>query len=121
MDKHKRQKLDEDNIPVAEFACKFGTDRLGDPKRRVVIMVEADSVQKSCLASMARRKGAQDEYVVQGMLNCVGRVGLVKAELKCDQEPSTMTIGTAPGKPMREGSVDRECNTKNPERKYGPV
>ena len=31
---------------------------------------------------MARRKGAQDEFVVRGMLNFIDRLGLVKAELK---------------------------------------
>ena len=48
-------------------------------------MVATDSVNKSCVSSVARRKGPQDECVV-------GRLGLVKAELQCDHEPSTVEI-----------------------------
>ena len=42
--------------------------------------VATDYVNNSCLSSMAKRKRAQDEYVI----------GVGKAELKSDQEPSTM-------------------------------
>ena len=48
-------------------------------------MVATDSVNKPCVSLMARRKGPQDECVV-------GRLGLVKAELQCDHEPSTVEI-----------------------------
>ena len=54
---------------MTEFDCTFRTDRLGDPERRVVIMVATDSVNISCLSLMARRTEAQDEYVDEGMLN----------------------------------------------------
>ena len=46
----------------------------------MVIIVATDYVNNSCLSSMAKRKRAQDEYVI----------GVGKAELKSDQEPSTM-------------------------------
>ena len=44
---------------------------------------------------MARRKGGQDDYVTQSFQNHVDRLGLVKAELKCDQEPSTLDVANA--------------------------
>ena len=86
----RRQNIDKETIPVVEFDFAIGTDRPGDPE--MVITVVTNYVNNSCLSLMARRKGAQDEYVVHGMLNNVDRLGLVKAEMKCDQEPSTMEI-----------------------------
>ena len=41
---------------------------------------------------MARRKGGQDDYVMQNFQNYIDRLGLVRAELKCDQEPSTLDV-----------------------------
>ena len=41
---------------------------------------------------MARRKGGQDDYVMQSFQNYIDRLGLVRAELKCDQEPSTLDV-----------------------------
>ena len=54
---------------VTEFDYTLGTDRPGDPERRVVIVVMTDSVNKSCPSSVARREGAQDEYVFEVMLH----------------------------------------------------
>ena len=44
---------------------------------------------------MASRKGGQDDYVVQSFQKIIDRLGLVKAELKCDQEPSTLDAANA--------------------------
>ena len=44
---------------------------------------------------MARRKGGQNDYVMQSFQNYIDRLGLVKAELKCDQEPSTLDVANA--------------------------
>ena len=66
-----------------------------------------------------RRKGAQDENVVQGMLNNIDRLGLVKAELRCDQETSTLEI--ARHLAMRCKKTVLTCNTKRLERKFGPL
>ena len=65
---------------MIEFAHTFGSDRSRDAEGRVVIIVATDYVNNSCLSSVAKRKRAQDEYVI----------GVGKAELKSDQEPSTM-------------------------------
>ena len=52
---------------------------------------------------MARRTGAQDEFVVQGMLNFIDRLGLVKAELKWSSlqtdglERTSLLMGTRSG------------------------
>ena len=40
----------------------------------------------------ARRKGGQDDYVMHSFQNYINWLGLVKAELKCDQEPSTLDV-----------------------------
>ena len=43
-------------------------------------------------AVVARRQGGQDDHVMQSFQNFFDRLGLVKAELKCDQEPSTLDV-----------------------------
>ena len=37
-------------------------------------------------------KGGQDDHVMQSFQNYIDRLGLVRAELKCDQEPSTLDV-----------------------------
>ena len=41
---------------------------------------------------MAQKKGSGDEYVMQAMLNWIAQLGFPKAEIKCDQEPSTVEL-----------------------------
>ena len=65
----------DEQILVVEFHHIFGTDRSRDHEKQV-----------------ARRKGPRDEYVVKGMLNNIDRLGLVKAELKCDQQPCKLML-----------------------------
>ena len=36
--------------------------------------------------------GGQDDYVMQSFQNYIDRLCLVRAELKCDQEPSTLDV-----------------------------
>ena len=43
-----------------------------------------------CLLLWQGEKGGQVDYVMQSFQNYINRLGLVKAELKCDQEPSTL-------------------------------
>ncbi len=40
-------------------------------------------------------RGGHDDYVMQSSPNYIVRLGLVKAELKCDQEPSTLDVANA--------------------------
>ena len=40
-------------------------------------MAATDSVNESCVSLMARRRGARDEYGVQGIFNHIDRTGLV--------------------------------------------
>ena len=40
-------------------------------------------------------KGGQDDHVMQSFQNYIDRLGFVKAELKCDQEPSTLDVANA--------------------------
>ena len=58
-------------------------------------MVVTGSIDGSMLAVVARRKGGQDDYVMQSFQNYIDRLGLIKAELKCDQEPSTPDVAHA--------------------------
>ena len=56
------------------------------------MMVATDSIHGSIFAVVARRKGGQGDYVMQSFQNYIDRLGLVRAELKCDQEPSTLDV-----------------------------
>ena len=92
---------------MIESDYTFRRDRHGDPARKVVTTVATDSVNEPCLSLMARRKGAGDEYVVQGMLNYIDTA---KPELRCDQEPSTMEIARVlPGIARRTRSTTSEA------------
>ena len=64
----------------------------GDPNRKISMMVATDSIHGSIFAVVARRKGGQDDYVMQSFQNYIDRLGLVRAELKCDQEPRTLDV-----------------------------
>ena len=68
----------------------LGTARPRESERTVTLMVAAESVNKCCLTLEARHMGARDEYVDQGMLNYMDPLGLAKAHLKYDQEPSAL-------------------------------
>ena len=75
---------------MIEFDYAFGTDTPGGPK--ISMMVATDSIQGSIFAVVARRKGGQDDYVMQSFQNYIDRLSLVKSELKCDHEPSTLDV-----------------------------
>ena len=78
---------------MIEFDCTLGTDTEPEiPREKVVIMVATGLENNACQSLMAGHAGVRDEYAVQGMLDYIHRFGLVKAELKCDEEPSTMEI-----------------------------
>ena len=53
----------------------------GDPNRKNSMMVAADSIHGSMFAVVARRKGGQDDSVMQSFQNHIDRLGLVRAEL----------------------------------------
>ena len=75
---------------MIEFDYAFATDTPGGPK--ILVKVATDSIHGSMFAVVARRKGGQDGYVVQSFQNYINLLGLVKAELKSDQEPSTLDV-----------------------------
>ena len=52
-----------EHIPVVEFDYAFATDTPGGPK--VSMMVTTDSIHGSIFAGVARRKGGQDDYLMQ--------------------------------------------------------
>ena len=78
---------------MVEFDYAFATDTLGGPKNSM--MVATDSIHGSVFAVVARRKGGQDDYVMQSFQNYMDRLGLVEADLKCDQESSTFDVANA--------------------------
>ena len=87
------QVVNPEHVLVIEFDYAFATDVPGGPK--ISMMVATDSIHGSILAVVARRKGVQDDYVMQSFQNYIDRLGLVKAEVKCDQEPSTLDVASA--------------------------
>ena len=88
---HKKQIVHEEHIPVIEFDYNFVGDRSLDDQK-VTMLVAIDSVHSSLTAPIVRKKGSGDEYVMQALLNYVKQLGFAKAELKCDQEPSTVDV-----------------------------
>ena len=82
-----------EHIPVIEFDYAFATDTPRGPI--MSMMVATDSIHGSILAFVGKRKGGQDDYVMQSFRNYIDRLGLVKAELECDQEPSTLDVASA--------------------------
>ena len=91
--KHAKQVGNPEHIPVIDFDYAFATDTPGGPK--ISMMVATDSIHGTIFAVLSRRKGGQDDYVMQSFQNYIDRLGLVKAELKCDQDPSTLDVANA--------------------------
>ena len=52
-------------VTIIEFDYAFATDALGDPNRKISMKVATDSIHGSIFAVVARRKGGQDDYVLQ--------------------------------------------------------
>ena len=75
---------------LIEFDYAFATGTPSGPK--ISMMVATDSIHGSIFAVVARRKGGQDDYVMLSLHNYIVRLGLVRAGLKCDQEPSTLDV-----------------------------
>ena len=82
-----------EHILVIEFDYAFATDTPGGPN--ISMMVATDSIHGSMFAVVVRRTGGQDDSVMQGFQKYIDRLGLMKAELKCDQEPSTLDVANA--------------------------
>ena len=78
---------------MIEFDRAFATGKPGGPK--IFMMVATDSIHGSIFAVVARRKGGQHYHVMQSFRNYIDRLELVKAELKCDKEPSTLDVANA--------------------------
>ena len=78
---------------MIEFDYAFATDTPGGPK--ISMMVATGSIHGSIFAVVAMRKGGQDDCVMHSFQKKFDRLGLVKAELKCDQEPSTLDVAHA--------------------------
>ena len=78
---------------MIEFDYAFATDTLGGPK--ISMIVATDSTHGSIFAVAARRKGGQDDHVMQSFQNYIDRLGLVKAEFKYDQEPRALDVANA--------------------------
>ena len=78
---------------MIEFDCAFATDAPGGPK--ISMLVATCSIHGPIFAVVARRKGGQDDCVMQSFQNYIDRSCLVNAGLKCDQEPSTLDVANA--------------------------
>ena len=78
---------------MIELDKSFATDTPGGPK--IPSMVATDSIHGSFFAVVSRRKGGQYDYVKQSFQFFSIGCFLVKAELKCDQEPSTLDVANA--------------------------
>ena len=63
--KHTKQLGNTEHIPVIEFDYAFATDTPADPNKKIAMMVATDSIHGSIFAVVARRKGGQDDHVMQ--------------------------------------------------------
>ena len=117
--KHAKQLENLEHIPVIEFDYAFATDTPGDPNRRISMMDATDSIHGSMFAVVARRNGGQDDYVMQSVQNYSDRLGLVKAELTCDQEPSTLDVANALIKRCQSTALIVTATPKRLERELG--
>ena len=59
---------------MIEFDFAFATDTPGGPK--ISMMVAVDSIHGSIFAVVTRRKGGQDDHVMQSFQNYIDRLGL---------------------------------------------
>ena len=67
--RHTKQLVDTEHILVIEFDYAFATDTPGDPNRITSMMVATGSIHGSVFAVVARRRGGQDDYVMQSFQN----------------------------------------------------
>ena len=70
--RHTKQLVDS---PVIEFDNTFAADIPGDPSRNSSMMVATDSIHGSIFAVVARRKGGQDDFVIQSFQKLHRQVG----------------------------------------------
>ena len=68
-------------------------------------MVATDSIHGSIFAVVARRKGGQDDCVMQSFQNYIDRLG-------CDQEPITLDVANTFGQTVSMHDFDGDCNAK---------
>ena len=78
-----------------------------DPNRDISMMVATDSIHGSIFAVVARRKGGQDDHVMQSFQNYIDRLALVRAE--CKHFDQTVSIH----------EFDGDCNSERLEREFG--
>ena len=92
--KHAKQVGNLEHTLVIEFDYAFATDTPGGPK--ISMMVATDSINSwidyCCCGKEKRWPGRLCDAEFQ---NYIDRLGLVKAELKCDQEPSTLDVANS--------------------------
>ena len=88
-------KANPEKVPCIELDYNFGSDKSDDPEHKVTMLVACDSVHQSLVSPMANKKGGGDDYVVESLLQWIDGLGLVKAEIKCDQEPAAVDLVTA--------------------------
>ena len=82
-------------------------------------MVATDSTHGSIFAVVARRKGGQDDRVIQSFQNYIDRLGLGKAEMKCDQEPSALDVANVLIKRCQSTNLVVSATPKRLERELG--
>merc|ERR1712086_355307 len=83
---------DERKVPTIEFDYSKASGRVHEPESQLPIITASESQHGAVFSSIIRKKGSQDEYVLQAFLNWISTLGCPTYELKCDQEPSTVDV-----------------------------
>merc|ERR1712086_426135 len=95
---------DENKVPTIEFDYSKASGRVHEPESQLPIITASESQHGAIFSSIIRKKGSQDEYIVQTFPTWISTLGCPTYELKCDQEPSTVDVRNA----MR-----RRCKSTN--------
>ena len=90
-----QQAPNPDKLPTIEFDYTFGSERANDEEHKVTILVAVDDIYGLFAAIPVRKKGPRDEYVARALVNHIERLGFVRADMKRDQEPSTLDVAKA--------------------------
>ena len=100
---------------MIEFDCALATDTPGGPK--ISMMVATNSIRGSIFAVVARRKGGQDDYVMQSFQIC--SIGWVLSRQNCNVTRSQTRCGKCFDQTVSIHSSDCDCNAQRVERELG--
>ena len=117
--KHTKQLGNEEHILVIEFDYAFATDTLGDPNRKISMMIATESIHGSIFAVAARTKGERDDYVMQSVQTFFVIVGFGQSRVEMRPGAKHSRCGKCFDHAVSIHKSDCDCNAKRLERELG--